>query len=200
MVESRTEHFRNRFLTLVSDDVRLGDAEPVRRDYIADHLGAVAVVAYDEKRDAVLLVEQYRHPVRRRLWELPAGLLDVAGEPAISCAQRELAEEADLSANRWDVLVDLLVTPGSSDEAIRIFLARDVAPLPNHLRHEREHEEANMVIEWVPVADAVSRVLAGEIENAACVSGVLALARVKDANWPPLREVTASWVARPDHV
>ncbi len=204
---ARTEWFRNRFFRLVTDEVRLAagpDAvtehrcPSVRRDYIADHVGAVGVVVYDEHADTVLLVRQYRHPVGRQLWELPAGLLDVAGEPALACAQRELAEEADLTAARWEVLVDLLVTPGSSDEAIRIYLARDVSELPESRRLERIDEEATMVQRWVPLDLAVEQALHGELENAACVAGVLAVQQAKNAGWPPLRTAEATWRARPD--
>jgi ADP-ribose pyrophosphatase len=203
-VLSSTERFRNGFFRLVTDEVRLPaaaaadrDGSTVSRDYVSDHLGAVAVVAYDEASDAVVLVRQYRHPVRRELWELPAGLLDVPGESALDCAKRELAEEADLVAARWDVLVDLVVTPGSSDEAIRIFLARELSDLPEKLRTERLEEEAGMLIERVPLAAAVGRIFSGDIENAACVAGLLALQNTKMAMWPPLRAAEATWPARP---
>ncbi len=202
-VLTRTEWFRNRFFRLVTDEVRLPDggseqrSPTVRRDYIADHLGAVGVVAYDENADAIMLVRQYRHPIRRLLWELPAGLLDVSGEPALECAKRELAEETDLIAQRWDVLLDLLVTPGSSDETIRIFLARGLSALPDSRRTSRIDEEATMVQQWVPLGEAVAAVLGGELENAACVAGVLALQQTKNAGWPPLRAAEAIWRARP---
>ena len=201
-VVSRSELFRNRFWRLVTDEVRLpadpaGGRAVVRRDYIADHLGAVAAVAYDEASDSVVLVRQYRHPVGRELWELPAGMLDVPGELAVDCARRELAEEADLAAERWDVLVDLAVTPGSSDEAIRIFLARGLSELPESARTERVDEEAGMVIERVPLDTAVARILRGDIENAACVAGILALNAARQAGWPPLRTAGADWPARP---
>src|SRR4051794_19341062 len=88
---------------------------------IVDHPGAVGVLALDSQ-ERVVLVNQYRHAVGRRLDELPAGLLDIAGEPALVAAQRELAEEAGLAAGQWDVLLDLHTSPGFSAEAIRIFL------------------------------------------------------------------------------
>jgi ADP-ribose pyrophosphatase len=106
-----------------------GDGE-LRRDYM-DHTGAVAVVAIDE-HDRMLMLRQYRHPVRMREWELPAGLLDVAAEPALTCAQRELAEEADLVANDWQVLVDYSTTPGGSNEIIRVYLARGLSATDVH--------------------------------------------------------------------
>ncbi|MGI8647384.1 MAG: NUDIX domain-containing protein [Mycobacteriales bacterium] len=205
VVFSRKERFHNSFFRLVTDELRLetptssasSNSSTVRRDYIADHVGAVGVVAYNESADAVMLVQQYRHPVQRELWELPAGLLDVATESALDCARRELAEETDLTAARWDVLVDLLVSPGSSDEAIRIFLAREITALPEHQRQQRIDEEAAMLSMWVSLPTAIARVMVGEIENAACVAGLLALHSTKNAQWPPLRPAEANWGARP---
>ena len=137
---------------------------------MVEHPGAVGVVALDAE-DRVLLVNQYRHPVRRRLDELPAGLLDVAGEPALAAAQRELAEEAGLAADRWFTLVDVLTSPGMTDEAIRIFLALDVSPVE---RDVQDHEELEMTSGWVPLDEAVADALAGGLENAMAVLGVLA--------------------------
>ena len=98
------------------ETVDLGDAGPVVRDFI-DHPGAVAVLALDED-DRVLLVRQYRHPVRSLLWELPAGLSDVADEPLTDTARRELWEETGYRADRLDLLLDPLLSPGSSSERL----------------------------------------------------------------------------------
>lgn len=200
-VVNRIMRFTGNVITVVSDEVTMPDGGTAWRDYVM-HTGAVAVVAVDFSEDQagrVLLVRQYRHPVRRELWELPAGLLDVAGEPALETAKRELWEEADLKAGRWDVLVDLLTTPGSSDEAIRIFLARDVSAAPDGHRHTRVAEEHTMTTDWVPLDTAVEWALAGEIENAACVAGVLAAARARDTRWASLRPADAPWPSRPGH-
>ena len=105
------------------DTFELG-GQPIVREYV-DHPGAVAVLALDE-HDRAFLIRQYRHPVRTREWEIPAGLLDVAGEDPFVAAQRELAEEGDLAASEWAVLADFVTSPGGSDEAIRIYLARGI--------------------------------------------------------------------------
>jgi 8-oxo-dGTP pyrophosphatase MutT (NUDIX family) len=199
-VVGRTERFTGNVIRVVSDEVTMPDGGTAVRDYVV-HVGAVGAVAVDFSDDPagkVLLVRQYRHPVRRVLWELPAGLLDVAGEPAVETAKRELWEEADLRAARWDVLVDMLTTPGSSDEAIRIFLARDVTGVPHDERHTRLGEEHTMTTEWVPLETAIGWVFAGEIENAACIAGVLAAARARDTGFVGLRPADAPWPARPD--
>lgn len=196
------ERFAGPVINVVSDEVRMPDGGTAVRDYIV-HIGAVGAVALDfadYPAGKVLLVRQYRHPVRRVLWELPAGLLDVDGEPALETAKRELWEEADLRAERWDVLVDLLTTPGCSDEAIRLYLARDVTEVPHAERHTRFAEEHTMTTEWVPLDTAVEWVLDGEIENAAAVAGVLAAARARDTGFTSLRPADAPWRARPQAV
>jgi 8-oxo-dGTP pyrophosphatase MutT (NUDIX family) len=169
---------------IVSDVVDLGPTQ-VLREYV-DHPGAVAIIAVDEQ-DRVLLVSQYRHPVRSELWEPPAGLLDVAGEPPVVAAARELAEEADLRADTWHVLVDFYTTPGGSSERIEVFLARGLHEVPEGERHVRIHEEADMVPVWVPLDDAVDAVLAGRLHSPTAVVGVLAAARARERGWDELR-------------
>lgn len=154
-----------------SDTVRYGDGEIVRQ-YV-DHPGAAAVVAVDAQ-DRVLLIQQYRHPIRHRDWEIPAGLLDVAGEDPLQAAQRELAEEADLAAQDWDPLVSVFTTPGGNDEVVHLFLARRLAPVGT--AHAREEEEADIRTEWVPLDDVVTGVLHGRLRNGILAIGVLAAA------------------------
>jgi 8-oxo-dGTP pyrophosphatase MutT (NUDIX family) len=222
-VVSRKEQFSGRVIELVSDEVTMPGGRTAIRDYLR-HPGACGVVPLalageaapdlagavvgpdgalrpsdgePPDVDRVLLVRQFRHPVRRELWELPAGLLDVAGESAVASAARELAEETDLRAGRYEVLIDLLTTPGCSDEAIRLFLARDLTPIPLAERHEREGEEATMTTAWIPLDTAVAMVFSGEIENAACAAGILATAAARAAGWQGLRPADAPWPSRP---
>ncbi len=150
------------------------------------HVGAVGVVALDDE-DRIVLVYQYRHPVGMHLWELPAGLIDVPGEPLEHAAARELAEEVDLVAGSWQLITDIHTSPGCSNEMIRLFLARDLTPVPDRERHHREHEEAELTAHRVPLDEAVAMVLRGEISNAAAVVGVLAAARLRDQGWPATR-------------
>ncbi|MFT4212545.1 MAG: NUDIX hydrolase [Microbacterium sp.] len=163
--------YRGRVWDVRSDTVRYGDREIVRQ-YVA-HPGAAAIVALDET-GRVLLIQQYRHPIRHRDWEVPAGLLDVAGEPPLETAKRELAEEADLRAGRWEPLVRIFTTPGGNDEIVHLFLARDLVPAGEAFA--REDEEADIRLEWVPLADAVDAVLAGRMRNGILAAGVLAAA------------------------
>jgi ADP-ribose pyrophosphatase len=181
VVRSQAEHFAGPMFRVVTDEVEMPGGNVARRDYMI-HIGAVGVVAIDDD-GRVVLVCQYRHPVRRHLWELPAGLIDVDGEPLERAALRELEEEADLTAGRLDLLVDMHPSPGCSNEVIRLFLARDLAPVPNDRRHERRDEEADMVVRRVELDDAIAMALRGEISNAACLVGLLAAARVRDQGW-----------------
>ena len=120
----------------------------------------------------VLLIQQYRHPIRHRDWEIPAGLLDIAGESPLETAQRELMEEADLVAADWQPLVSVFTTPGGNDEVVHLFLARGLTAVGH--AHAREDEEADIRIEWVPLADAVTGVLEGRLRNGILATGVLA--------------------------
>lgn len=152
------------------DDVVM-PGEVVAQREVVEHLGAVAVVALDAD-NRIAMVEQYRHSVGRRLWELPAGLLDVKGEDELTAAQRELQEEAGLAAGDWSVLTDLVTSPGFCEEAVRVFLARDLRSV-DKLDAEGD-EEADMAFAWVDLAAAVDRVLSGDITNSIAVAGILA--------------------------
>lgn len=189
LVRVRRERFRGNVFRVVTDEVAMPGGGYAERDYVC-HVGAVGVVALDEA-GRIVLVQQYRHPIAGRMWELPAGLVDVPGERLPAAAARELAEEADLTAGRWDLLVDLHTSPGCSDEFIRIFLARDLAAVPDALLHARTHEETDLVVRRMDLDEAVRLVLAGEITNAACVAGVLAAARARDLDWSTLRPADA---------
>ncbi len=182
-VLARHEQFRGRVFTVVTDEVAMPGGGPAERDYVI-HIGAVAVAAVDDE-DRLVLVRQYRHPLGQELWELPAGLIDVEGEELPAAAARELAEEVDLVAARWQLLLDLHSSPGYSTEVVRIYLARDLTEVPEADRHTREHEEAGMTTHRVPLDEAVAMVFRGEITNASAVIGVLGVARLRDAGWPP---------------
>jgi ADP-ribose pyrophosphatase len=155
-----------------SDRVAYGEGEIVR-EYV-DHTGAVAVLALDDD-GRVLIIQQYRHPIRHRDWELPAGLLDIEGEDPMAAAQRELAEEADLTATTWEPLVSTWTTPGGNSELIRIYLATGIEAAPDVF--DREDEEADIRLEWVPLSDAVDAVLDGRLRNGILSLGVLAAER-----------------------
>lgn len=178
-----------------TDDVVMPDGTVVRRDYQV-HPGSVAVLALDEE-DRVLVIRQYRHPVRHKLWEIPAGLLDVPGENPLHAAQRELYEEAHVKAEDWRVLTDVYTTPGGCDEAVRVFLARGLSEAEGE-RFEVSEEESDMELARVPLADLVRGVLAGELHNNCLVVGALSLtAALQGDGVDSLRPADAPWPARP---
>jgi len=154
-------------------DVRRDEFEynghTIARDYI-DHPGAVAILAMDDQK-RVMLIQQYRHPIRQREWELPAGLLDIENEDPLVAAQRELAEEVDLQAGTWSELITFHTSPGGSNEVLQVFLATDLSATPTF---EREEEEADIVQRWVPLADVVAAVLSGDLKNSILIVAVLA--------------------------
>lgn len=165
--------FQGAVWDLRSDTVKYGDGE-MTRQYV-EHPGAAAVVALDDD-GRVVLIQQYRQPIKERDWEIPAGLLDVAGEPPLETAKRELTEEVDLVAERWQHLVSVHTTPGGNDEIVHLFLARGLSEVVTD--YEREHEESDMRVERVPLADVIDGVLAGRLRNGILATGVLAAAEM----------------------
>ncbi|NGO75623.1 NUDIX hydrolase [Streptomyces sp. YC504] len=194
-ITATTTPFTGNKTSVRTDDVVMPDGTVARRDYQV-HPGSVAVLALDDL-GRVLVIRQYRHPVRHKLWEIPAGLLDVPGENPLHAAQRELYEEAHVKAEDWRVLTDVYTTPGGSDEAVRVFLARDLSEAEGR-RFEVSEEEADMEIKRVPLEELVRGVLAGELHNTCLVVGVLSLVAAQAGDGlDALRPAEAPWPARP---
>ncbi|MGW5054694.1 NUDIX domain-containing protein [Actinokineospora sp. NPDC004072] len=190
VVATRDVHV-GRILALRVDEVRMPDGSVHSRE-VVEHLGAVAVAAVDDE-GRVVLIHQYRHPVGRRLWELPAGLIDKAGEDPLATAKRELVEEAGVEAADWSVLVDLASSPGFTDEVLRVYLATG---LTETARQHMGEEEADLEIHRVPLAEAVRMALAGEVVNSTAVAGILA-AHAVVTGAAPTRPADAPWADRP---
>lgn len=187
--------FTGRVWDVVEETFDLGTAGRLTRE-IVDHPGAVAVLALDDE-DRVLLIQQYRHPVGAFEWELPAGLLDVDGEPPHLTAARELHEEVDRTASSWHTLVDYLSSPGGSTEALRIYLARGIDEVPDGERYERHGEEMGMPVLWVPIEEVRDAVLTDRVHNPSLVVGALAALAARDRGWRDLRPVDAPWPSNP---
>ena len=181
---------KSNIVTVRRDTVRMPDGQEADRD-VVEHPGAVAVLAVDDA-GRVLLIRQYRHPVGRQLWEIPAGLRDVPGEPLVETAQRELLEEAGYIAADWHVLTDIFTSPGFSNERLRIFLAMKLTHVPEAERdYVPNHEEAHLKIEWAPLDVVVSRFLAGELHNGVTAVGVLAAYVARQSGFAGLRGTDA---------
>jgi 8-oxo-dGTP pyrophosphatase MutT (NUDIX family) len=180
--------YEGRVISLYRDTVTMpGGGDSVRE--VVRHPGAVAVVAVDD-RDRVVLLRQYRHPVGGYLWELPAGLRDEDGEPPLETAKRELAEEALLAAERWSLLTTICSSPGFCDELVLVYLAEGLSAVDRPVGFTVEHEELDMTVQRVPLAEAVQRVFDGDIRNSSAVVGLLAAAQVRSGA-PRLRPVGA---------
>jgi ADP-ribose pyrophosphatase len=186
---STQDIYRGNIMALRADEVAMPGGKVARREVI-EHFGAVVVAALDE-HDRLVMIHQYRHPLGHRLWELPAGLLDEPGEPPHDAARRELVEEAGIEAGRWDVLADVAVSPGLTDECARVYLARDLSEVDRP--GGEDDEEADLVIRRIAVSEALRMVFAGEIINSEAVVGVLAthavltgaaVGRTLHAPWP----------------
>lgn len=178
---------------VVRETFRLPESsEPITRDFV-EHPGAVAIAAVDEHA-RIMLIQQYRHPIRAREWEIPAGLLDVSGEPPHRTAARELAEEVDLEAATWNVLADQLSSPGGISETLRIYLARDITARSDAF--ERDDEESGIVPRWVPLAEAKAAVVEGRITNATAALGILHADLALARGFTDLRPADAPWSAR----
>lgn len=179
-----------KILALRADEVLMPGGGTARRE-VVEHFGAVAVVALDDD-GRIVLIHQYRHPYGRRLWELPAGLLDAAGEAPHVSAARELAEEVGLAARTWRTLVDLDSAPGFCDESVRVFLATGLSEVERPDAHD---EEADLIVRRVALTEAVAGVYSGDIVNSISVAGILAAHAMPDRE--VLRPVDAPWADRP---
>jgi ADP-ribose pyrophosphatase len=189
-VVGRPRKARGAFVVLRTDRVRMPEGEVARRD-VVEHPGAVAVVALDDA-DRVLLIRQYRHATGHLLWEIPAGLRDVPGEPVRGTGERELREETGYAARTWHVLTDCYPSPGISTERVTVFLARDLAQVPDPERGPPlQHEEAHLQYAWVPLDRAVQLFLAGELHNGVTAVGILAAYAARQGDFAALREAGA---------
>ncbi len=183
--------YQGAIFALRRDEVRMPGGNIARREVI-EHYGAVAVVAMNENND-IALVYQYRHTYGRRIWELPAGLLDAPGEAPYLTAERELEEEVGLHARTWQVLLDVNTAPGFSDESVRVYLATGLTEIG---RPEAHDEEADMTMQWFPLDEAVHRALNGEIVNSIAIAGIFAAHAVTTGIARP-RPLDTAWIDRP---
>ena len=181
---------RSHVVALRTDLVLMPDGTSAERDVVA-HPGAVAVVALDDD-DQVLMIRQYRHPVGRMLWEIPAGLRDVAGEPISVTAERELLEETGYRARDWRVLVDYFSSPGITDERLRVYLARGLSEI-DHAEREfvPRNEEAHILLAWVPLDRAVELFLVGDLHNGVAAVGILSAYAARRDGFAGLRPADA---------
>ena len=178
---------------LRGDHVRMPGGRVATREKV-EHFGAVAIAALDDD-DRLVMIYQYRPAIGRRIWEMPAGLLDGgADEEPVEAAKRELVEEVGVTADDWSTLVDVVGCPGFADESVRVYLARGLHDVDRPA--SADDEEADLVIRRVPLADLVTGAMSGDLVNGPCIAGVFAAAEVVAGRFTP-RPVDAPWIDRP---
>jgi len=142
---------------------------------IVRHPGGAAAVAIDAE-NRVCLLRQYRHAAGGYIHELPAGKLE-PNEPAEITVRRELAEEAAVSAGRWESLGTFFSSPGVFTEVIHLYLATELAPAT-----ATPESDELFQIEWWPLEEAAEKARNGELADAKTIIGILrAAARLKIA-------------------
>lgn len=170
--------------------------EVIQRDMLHES-GAVAVVAMKMNGD-VALIKQFRAPIGKEVWEIPAGRLDDPAKTPLEIAEAELREEADLTAETWEVLVDEWTSPGITDGRVRIYGAYNLTEVEPF---ERRAEEADIQMVWMPIKEALRMIFNGEITDGHTALGILA-ARVLqvDRSLPQglPRPADAPWVLIPE--
>jgi 8-oxo-dGDP phosphatase len=173
-VHSSRDVHRDAWVVAVREDEisRPGHPDERFRRLSVEHPGAVVVLAVDAD-EQVFLLRQYRHTSGHRFVELPAGLRDSEGEPAVETAKRELREEAELAASEWTHLLSTYPSAGILAEVHEIFLARGLTPLSRG-DFELHHEEADMEFFWAPFDDLLEAVLSGQVRQGPLVQAVLA--------------------------
>jgi ADP-ribose pyrophosphatase len=189
-VKGRPQRAKGALVVLRTDQVRMPEGDVAARD-VVEHPGAVAIVALDDAGQ-VLLIRQYRHPAGHLLWEIPAGVRDVPGEPPHRTGDRELREETGYTAGTWHVLTDCFTSPGISTERVIVYLARGLAEVPEAERGPPlRHEEAHLESAWVPLEQAVQLFLAGELHNGVTAVGILAAYAARQGGFAMLRKAGA---------
>ncbi|HEY6482746.1 MAG TPA: NUDIX hydrolase [Steroidobacteraceae bacterium] len=163
--EKQTRHFRGKVISVTTDEVVLPNGHRAELE-IVHHPGGAAVVAVDA-RECICLLRQYRYVANGWIWELPAGKLE-PGEPPLATAQRELIEEAGVSAQQWRSLGVVLSSPGVFSEALHLFRATQLQPAT------AAHEHAEVIeVHWVALREAYTWALDGTIRDAKTVIGIV---------------------------
>ncbi len=164
LIEKKTI-YRGNIIDVSLDKVILDNGSEAIRETVY-HPGAVAVVALTNSKD-ILLVEQYRHPSRENLLELPAGKLE-RGESPVECAKRELSEETGFEAQNWLKMNEFYTAPGFASEKMYMYYADSLTKVKTDL-----DEDENIALRITPYKDALSMILSGKIKDGKTIAGLL---------------------------
>jgi ADP-ribose pyrophosphatase len=157
--------YEGNLLKVNEDTVRLPDGKTARREWVK-HPGAVIMIPLLD--DATVLLErQYRYPLARHFYELPAGKIEPGEEP-LATAQRELQEECGYVAKSWHHVTTLHPCIGYSDERIELYLAQDLSPVESSL-----DDGEFLEVVPLPIAEALSWVRSGRITDVKTITGLL---------------------------
>jgi ADP-ribose pyrophosphatase len=165
--------YEGRVVSLRVDKVALADGSSAQRE-VAEHAPVVVIVPFDGDGN-ILLVRQYRLPVKQLLLELPAGCID-PGESVEEAVQRELREETGQRAGRLERLADFYASPGFCDELMHLFLATELEPSPL-----APDSDENLEVVPIPLVEALALVERGEIRDAKTIVGLWAADRRNSA-------------------
>jgi ADP-ribose pyrophosphatase len=163
-INNRTTVYHGKVFELIRENVTLENGTTTDVEFI-EHPGATAVIPFlDDNR--IVLLKQYRHALKKHIWEIPAGTLDPQ-EEIISCAKRELIEETGYSAGQWHRLGEITPVPGYSNERIHIFLATELQPADQNL-----DEDEVIQVQAVDFLKAIEMIGDGEIQDAKSIAGL----------------------------
>ncbi len=163
-INRRTTIHRGRVYSLIKENVTLDNGITTDMEFI-EHPGATAIIPLLNKNRIVLL-NQYRHALRKYIWEIPAGTLDPS-ESVMNCAKRELIEETGFSADQWHRLGEITPVPGYSDERIHVFLATDLQPAERHLDKDEIIE-----VHEIGFEEALDMIAQGKIQDGKSIAGL----------------------------
>jgi len=159
----RTIH-KGKVYELVSENITLENGVTTDTEFV-HHPGATAIVPMLDETQ-IILINQYRHALRKFIWEIPAGTLKPS-ETAITCARRELIEETGYSARKFKQLAEITPVPGYSDERIYIYLATDLEPAGQSL-----DSDEILNVHTLRFEEALNMIRKGEIQDSKTISGL----------------------------
>lgn len=158
--------YRGRLIDVSLDNITLPNRQPVELE-IVRHPGGAVIVAVNEINE-VCLLRQYRYAADRQIiWELPAGCIDASDPTPRVTAERELREEAGLSAGRWRELGSIYPSPGFCSERLFLYLAQDLE------QGDTRHQSDELIeVHWVPFTRAMDMARSGQIQDAKTLVGL----------------------------
>ena len=170
---ARQKLHQGRSFSFTLETVRLENGQTVSVEMVR-HPGATAIVALT-RQGQVIMLRQYRHSANDYIWEIPAGTIE-SGEAPETCAQRELAEEAGLQADRWEHLGEMYALPGYSDEIIHLFLARELRETPQQLDLDER-----ITVHPIALETCLEMANTGRLKDAKSMAALLRLSQIHAA-------------------